>query len=284
MKKYAFIIATSICFIFNLQAQENTLLWKVSGNGLDTPSYLFGTMHILCEQDIVSKPGFQQALAESQSLVMELNPTDPAVMQEMQQLAVNPGFENIYTNLPPEDFKLIDSYLSGKYGAGLAQMGVLKPFTLTSMVIMGFLDCEVPFSLETYLAEAAGTKGIPVIGLETASFQVGIFDQIPTDVQIQEIIRNLKDEAGKKEMDEMLAIYASGDLDRLYAYMSKSDMMQAFQAIILDNRNITWIPTLEDLFKEGSSFVAVGAGHLPGELGVISLLKQKGYTVEAIAL
>jgi uncharacterized protein YbaP (TraB family) len=52
----------------------------------------------------------------------------------------------------------------------------------------------------------------------------------------------------------------------------------------LDNRNIAWIPTLEELFKKSTSFVAVGAGHLPGELGVISLLKQKGYTVEAIAL
>jgi uncharacterized protein YbaP (TraB family) len=283
MKKYVFIIA-SIFFIFNVQAQESTLLWKVSGNGLESPSYLFGTMHILCEQDIVSKPSFQQVLAESQTLVLELNPTDPAVMQEMQQLAVNPGFENIYTNLPQEDFKLIDSYLSGKYGAGLDQMGVLKPFTLTSMVLMGFLECEVPFSLETYLAEQAGANQIPVIGLETASFQVGIFDQIPTDVQIQEIIRNLKGNAGKKEFGEMLAIYSLGDLNRLYAYMSKNEMMQAFQAVILDNRNIAWIPTLEELFKKSTSFVAVGAGHLPGELGVISLLKQKGYTVEAIAL
>jgi len=94
----------------------------------------------------------------------------------------------------------------------------------------------------------------------------------------------LKDDTGKKELDQMMEIYGSGDLNRLYAYMSKNEMMQAFQAVILDNRNITWIPTLEDLFKEGSSFVAVGAGHLPGELGVISLLKQKGYTVEAIAL
>lgn len=283
MKKFTLIITLTF-IILNGYAQENTLLWKVSGNGLDTPSYLFGTMHILCEQDIVNKPGFQQALAESRSLVMELNPTDPAIMQEMQQLAVNPGFENIYSDLPEEDFNLIDAFLTGKYGAGLAKMGVLKPFTLTSMVTMGFLDCEVPFSLETYLAEAAGTKGIPVIGLETASFQVGIFDQIPKDVQIQEIIRNLKDNTGKKEMDEMLAVYASGDLNRIYAFMSKNDMMQAFQAVILDNRNVTWIPTLADLFKEGTSFVAVGAGHLPGELGVINLLKQKGYTVEAIAL
>lgn len=283
MKKFTLILTLTI-IILNGYAQENTLLWKVSGNGLETPSYLFGTMHILCEQDIVSKPSFQQALAESQTLVLELNPTDPAVMQEMQQLAVNPGFENIYTDLPEQDFKLLDTYLSSKFGAGLAQMGVLKPFILTSMLTMGFLDCEVPFSLETYLAGIASAKEMPVIDLETGAFQVGIFDNIPVDFQIQEIIRSLKDDTGKKELYQMIEIYGSGDLDRLYAYMSKNEMMQAFQAVILDNRNITWIPILEDLFKEGSSFVAVGAGHLPGELGVISLLKQKGYTVEAIAL
>ena len=283
MKKLTLIL-TFIYIIFNAHAQENTLLWKVSGNGLESPSYLFGTMHILCEQDIVSKPGFQQALAESQSLVMELNPTDPAVMQEMQQLAVNPGFENIYTNLPEEDFKLLDTYLSGKFGAGLAQMGVLKPFTLTSMVTMGFLECEEPFSLETHLAGFATERQMPVIDLETAAFQVGIFDNIPVDFQIQEIIRSLKDNTGKKELDQMMEIYVSGDLERLYGFMKTSDLMNKYQAEILDNRNRAWIPTLEELFKQGASFVAVGAGHLPGELGVIALLQQKGYSVEAVAL
>lgn len=283
MKKYVFIIA-SIFFIFNVQAQESTLLWKVSGNGLESPSYLFGTMHILCDQSIVEKSGFQEALSQSKHLVMELNPANPAIMQEMQQLAVNSGFENIYTDLPEEDYNLLDTYLSGKFGAGLAQMGILKPFTLTSMVTMGFLECEVPFSLETYLAGFATEKEMPVIDLETAAFQVGIFDNIPVDFQIQEIIRSLKDETGKKELDQMMEIYGSGDLERLYGFMKTSDLMNKYQAEILDNRNRTWIPTLEELFKQGASFVAVGAGHLPGELGVVALLQQKGYSVEAVAL
>ncbi len=283
MKKYVFIIA-SIFFIFNVQAQESTLLWKVSGNGLESPSYLFGTMHILCDQSIVEKASFQEALSQSKLLVMELNPTNPELLQEMQQLAVNPGFENIYKDLPEEDFKLLDTYLSDKFGAGLAQMGVLKPFTLTSMVTMGFLECEVPFSLETHLAGLATEKEMPVIDLETAAFQVGIFDNIPVDFQIQEIIRSLKDDAGKKELDQMMEIYVSGDLERLYGFMKTSDLMNQYQAEILDNRNRAWIPTLEELFKEGASFVAVGAGHLPGELGVIALLQQKGYSVEAVAM
>ncbi|GHB40759.1 TraB/GumN family protein [Mongoliitalea lutea] len=283
MKKYVFIIA-SIFFIFNVQAQESTLLWKVSGNGLESPSYLFGTMHILCDQSIVEKASFQEALSQSKLLVMELNPANPAIMQEMQQLAVNPGFENIYTNLPEEDFKLLDTYLSGKFGAGLAQMGVLKPFTLTSMVTMGFLECEEPFSLETHLAGFATERQMPVIDLETAAFQVGIFDNIPVDFQIQEIIRSLKDDTGKKELDQMMEIYGSGDLERLFGFMKTSDLMNRYQAEILDNRNRAWVPTLEELFKKGTSFVAVGAGHLPGKLGVIALLQQKGYSVEAVAL
>lgn len=283
MKKYVFIIA-SIFFIFNVQAQESTLLWKVSGNGLESPSYLFGTMHILCDQSIVEKTSFKEALSQSKHLVMELNPANPAILQEMQQLAVNPEFENIYTELPEEDYNLLDTYLSDKFGAGLAQMGVLKPFTLTSMVTMGFLECEVPFSLETYLAGFATEKEMPVIDLETAAFQVGIFDNIPVDFQIQEIIRSLKDDAGKKELDQMMEIYVSGDLERLYGFMKTSDLMNQYQAEILDNRNRAWIPTLEELFKQGASFVAVGAGHLPGELGVIALLQQKGYSVEAVAL
>lgn len=283
MKKLSLII-TFIGIILNAEAQENTLLWKVSGNGLETPSHLFGTMHISCDQRIVAKPNFQDALSQSQQLVLELNPIDPAILQEMQQLAVNSGFENIYRNLPEEDFILLDSYLTGKYGAGLAQMGILKPFTLTSMVIMGFLDCEEPFTMETHLASIAGNRDMQVIGLETAQFQVSLFDQIPIDFQIQEIIRSLKDNAGKKELDQMLDFYGSGDLERLYTFMMSNEMMRQFQAELLDKRNMAWIPKLEEILKVGSSFVAVGAGHLPGEFGVISLLKQNGYTVEPIVL
>lgn len=283
MKRIA-LLAWVIFFIhiIPLQAQENALLWKISGNGLSSPSYVFGTMHILCDESVTDNPSLQQAFSNSGKLVMELNPTDPAVMQEMQQLAMNPGFENTYKDLPEEDYSLLDEYLKSKFGAGLDQMGVLKPFTLTSMVTMGFLPCDEPFSPESFFASKASEGNKEIIALETAKFQFGLFDEIPRDIQIREIIRTLKDNTGKTELEQMMKIYLSGDLEGLYVFMKSNPMMEQFQTQLLDERNEAWIPQLETLFKSGSTFVAVGAGHLAGEKGVLSLLKEKGYQVEGI--
>ncbi len=284
MKKLTLFSALIVCFISIATAQENTLFWKISGNGLEKPSYLLGTMHMLCNDEMVKKPALQDALSSSETVVLELNPTDPALLQEMQQLSVNPNFQNSYTGLPEEDYKLLDEFLTVKYGSGLAQLGILKPFALTGMVTVGYFSCTEPFSLETYFATKATTDNKPVIGLETAGFQISLFDKIPQDIQIQELIRGLKNDQGKLELDQMLEIYISGDLNKLFGLMKENDLMTQFQKELLDDRNSAWIPKLEQLIRSGSAFIAVGAGHLPGEMGVIELLRKKGYTLEVVAI
>lgn len=283
MKRITYLLVSLLFLsLVPLQAQENGLLWKISGKGLSSPSYVFGTMHILCDGAVADNPSLQQAFSNTEKLVMELNPTDPEVIQEMQQLAMNPGFENTYKDLPIEDYSLLDEYLKSKFGSGLDQMGVLKPFTLTSMVTMGFLSCNEPFSPEIFFASKATEGKKEIIALESAKFQFGLFDEIPRDIQIQEIIRILKDNTGKTELEQMTNIYLSGDLERLFGFMKSNAMMEQFQTQLLDKRNESWIPQLETLFKSGSTFVAVGAGHLAGEKGVLSLLKERGYKVEVV--
>jgi uncharacterized protein YbaP (TraB family) len=280
MIRSMFIFVLFFSSVLTLRAQENALLWKVSGNGLSEPSYVFGTMHVLCDNAVVNKTAVKNAFSSADKLVLELDPTDPSVLQEMQQLAVNPGFENIYQDLPKEDYALLDGFLTGKFGAGLAQMGILKPFTLSSMVIMGFLPCDQPFSPESHLVSEAKDAEKQIFSLETASFQIGLFDEIPSELQIQEIVRLLKDNIGQDELTKMMEVYLSGDLAGLYTLINSNDMMGQYKQVLLDNRNLEWLPRLEDLFRSGPTFVAVGAGHLPGEKGVLSLLRELGYVVE----
>ncbi|WP_040669957.1 TraB/GumN family protein [Nitritalea halalkaliphila] len=283
MKKL-FSLLLFVGLVFTLQAQENTLLWKVSGNGLSAPSYVFGTMHVLCDGTIAENPELVAAWEASERLVIELNPADPKLLQEMQQLSVNPGFANIYMDLPEADRQLLDSFFTENFGAGLAQMGVLKPFVLSSMLVTTYLPCEEMFTLEPHFVELAKAREIEVVSLETVASQMGIFDEIPQDFQVEELVKTLRDDKGQEEFANMLALYMSGDVLGLYAQMIESELLQQYQDLVLDNRNLAWIPDLEKLFSQGSSFVAVGAGHLPGELGVLQLLRDRGYTVEAITL
>jgi uncharacterized protein len=99
--KTVFFLAIISTFINNVSAQ---LLWKVEGNGLQQASYLYGTMHVLCPEDFNISEQVLKAFQNTEELVLEIDATDPVVLAEMQQFSINPGFENIYTSLPKEDY------------------------------------------------------------------------------------------------------------------------------------------------------------------------------------
>lgn len=282
INRLVLIAACLFATIHTTQAQENHLLWKVSGKDLKSPSYVFGTFHILCDSSIASNTSLVKAMSSTKQLVVEADVTNPAFLQEAQQKAINPGMKNIYKEIDPTQYALISQFLAKKYGAGLDQLGILKPFSLISMVTMGFVPCEKIFSLETQFIQKMKSNQFPIHSLETAAFQLELFDSIPLHIQIEEIVRLLQDEKGAEEFKAMSADYLAGNINKLYAESFKNDMMRTYQSLILDDRNVRWIPQLEKHFRSASTFVAVGAAHLPGTLGVVELLRKEGYKVEPI--
>jgi uncharacterized protein len=276
--KTVFLLLILSTFINNVSAQ---LLWKVEGNGLQQASYLYGTMHVLCPEDFNISEQVLKAFQNTEELVLEIDATDPVVLAEMQQFSINPGFENIYTGLPKEDYKRIDRALANKFGAGLDQMGIMKPFVLSSMIMTTLLPCAQLESPEIYFAGLAKEKDKKIQALETASLQIGIFDKIPTDLQIREIIKMLK-EGGADEFHHMKGAYVAGNLLALEQAMSDNEMMRDWKNLILIDRNKQWVQTLGPSMLEKSLFIAVGAGHLPGEEGLIELLRNEGFQVTPI--
>ncbi len=277
MKTVFFVLIISL-FISPVSAQ---LLWKVEGNGLHQPSYLYGTMHILCPDDFHISEQVLKAYQTSDALVLELDPTNPAVLAEMQQLSINPGFENIYKDLPEEDYEKINRVLTKNFGAGLDQIGIMKPFVLISMLTMTLFPCEQLESPELYFVGLANEDGREIISLETAALQMGIFDEIPTELQIQEILRML-DQEGVEEFQAMKKAYLAEDLSALDEVMASNVMMKEWEHLILSDRNKQWVKDLVPVMPEKSLFIAVGAGHLPGAEGVIELLRKEGFCVTPV--
>ncbi|MDR4988513.1 MAG: TraB/GumN family protein [Bacteroidales bacterium] len=277
MKTVFFLLVFSI-LINPVSAQ---LLWKVEGSGLSQASYLYGTMHILCPDDFHISEQVLKAYQNADALVLELDPTNPAVLAEMQQLSLNPGFENIYKTLPEEDYEKIDRVLIKNFGAGLDQLGVMKPFVLISMLTMTLFPCEQLESPEIYFVGLANEDGREIIDLETAALQMGIFDEIPTDLQMQEMLRML-DLEGVEEFQAMKKAYLAEDLLALDEVMTSNAMMKEWEHLILSDRNKQWVKDLVPVMPEKSLFIAVGAGHLPGEEGVIELLRKEGFRVTPV--
>jgi len=274
-----------VMFVFQAFAgekEEKSLLWKISGNGLKETSYLFGTIHMICKDKFYMDEKIENALASSNVLAMELNMADPNLMAEMQKLSVNPGFANIKGEFTPEQASAVDKFLIASYGAGLDQLGVLKPMVLSSMVLIKMLPCTEQSSYEMFFTEKAKSQDKPVKGLETVAFQMGVFDQIPQKLQIDELGKMVVNQEGMEEFDKLVGAYLEQDVDKLFDLISENEMFQEYGDLLLENRNKNWIPKIEEMVKEQATFIAVGSGHLGSETGVINLLRKAGYTVEAV--
>ncbi len=264
------------------EAQENSLLWKISGNGLQQESYLFGTIHLICEDDFWMDEAVSIALNQSKQVLMELDLDDPAMMAQMQQLSMRPGMKNISENLSEEDKKVLDDYFKTNYGAGMDQLGILKPFTLSTMALMKSLPCEKTKSYEEYFKNSATTSNKEILGLESVADQMSIFDQIPEKTQISELVKMIQEGSGDEEFAELVTLYRSQNLSKMLEFMTDDWLFADFKEIMLDQRNQKWIPLIEEKIAQTPTFIAVGSGHLPGDQGVISLLRKQGYQVTPI--
>jgi uncharacterized protein len=285
MKKLSLLLVLVVPFLSQSIAvgqEEKSLLWKISGNGLEQESYLFGTIHLICQDQFKMDDRILNALHQAKKIALEIDMSDKNMMMEMQRLSVNADFQNIKDEFEPEQGKAVDEFLQLKYGVGLDQLGILKPFVLSTMILTKLMPCEEISGYEMFFVQKAQESEIPMVGLETIADQVGLFDQIPLKTQLNDIGDLLVDGKSIKEFETLVAAYLDEDIELLYELITKNDMFRDFGDILLVDRNQKWIPIIEDLIKEETTFIAVGSGHLASETGVIQLLRNAGFDVEPV--
>jgi uncharacterized protein YbaP (TraB family) len=287
-------------------------LWKVADK--DTTIYLFGTVHVLPKDIQWYDATIAQALDSSSVLVTEI-PMDPASEAALQKLAMEKGSLPAGTTLRSllnDEQKAQYSAALNKLGAKIeaqqlagapaearaqyedakakglvpnpgdamaAQFDAMKPWTvgLTLSLLPLTLEGYDPTSgVEKVLLGKVGDK--PKGALETAEFQIGIFDGMPQDAQVSFLIEAAKSiDETKPMLDRMVAAWSAGDADGLAAVMNEGmdDPKVADALLYSRNRNwADWIKTRLD--QPGTVFIAVGAGHLAGPKSVQDYLSQKG--------
>jgi len=283
MKKILFLVF-GIFSIFN-QAQplEKALLWKISGNGLEKPSYIFGTIHATC--DATLDAATLKALEETKQLYLEIDMDDPMLqMQMMQGIAMKDGV-TISSLVSEEEFVLIDEFLQENIGMSAKMINTFKPFVLSSMLLPKLLDCEFQ-SVEMELMKVTKAQNEEVYGLETIGDQLQVFDKIPYQDQVNELLKTAKSDLSKEkeEMKKIMDVYKTKDIEKMLVVMDESDNKVSAdnKDVLLVNRNRNWIPVIEKVIKSTPTFFGVGAAHLAGDDGVIKLLCKQGYKVEAV--
>jgi uncharacterized protein YbaP (TraB family) len=260
-------------------------LWKVADE--DTTIYLFGTVHVLPQGIEWYDATIANALDSSDMIVTEIK-MDKASEAELQQLSMNLGLLPAGTTLR----SLLTPEQTAAYEAGLAKLGAppqafdpLKPWLagLTLSLLPLMQQGYTPDSgVEKVLLAKAGTKGQGA--LETAEFQLGIFNGMTTEAQVAFMMEAVAgmDEV-KPMLDRMVAEWAKGDADQLAAIMNDGMSDPAVAEALLYSRNANWAEWVDTrLDTPGTVFVAVGAGHLAGAKSVQDYLAQKGITVARV--
>ena len=261
---------------------ENALLWSVSGKGLSTPSYLYGTIHMICKEDFLFSNTLKEKISTSKNIYLELDMDDPAMMMKMASLAIMKD-KTLKDLMSKADYELVSAYVKDSLGMPMMIFNRMKPITLMSLIYTKVLPCSSTESYEGKFVELAKAQKKEVKGLETIEDQMGVFDKIPDSVEAQmilEMIRTMPEQ--RKQMAQMVDSYKKENIQQLSAQMSESPEWKGFEDILLANRNRNWIGIMESAMKQGSQIFAVGAGHLPGKDGVINLLRQAGYTVTPV--
>ncbi|WP_343615184.1 TraB/GumN family protein [Flavobacterium sp.] len=256
---------------------EDSLLWEVSGNGLSKPSYLYGTIHMICSSDYFLSDKTKKAFEASEKLVLEINVADPKEFSEMQQLAM--GKEPLSKKLSPEQLNKLDAILKKTTGMSVKQVDSFNLLTVMSLISMKTFGCLDLKFYEMEFTEQAKKRNIEIGGLETVKSQFAILEGAYTN---DEMI-NMLDESTLEETDKLVSEYKSENIEGMYDVATDEKYTSPkTKKIILDERNLNWVKIMPDLMKKQSVFFAFGAAHLAGEFGVIALLRNLGYTVKPV--
>ena len=271
-----------LAFSAEIHAQQ-TILYKISGKKLKAPSYLFGTIHATCDSVIDDKT--VDAISKTKQVCLELDFDDPNMQAEFIVAGKMKNEVKLSDLISKEDALILDSYFLENLGAPLQALENLKPAFISSLFLQKLLDCKV-FSKEAGITEIATKNKMEVIGLETISLQMNVFDKIPYDYQAKELVKSIKEDfkGDKVDFEKLTKLYLEGDLEEMLHLSDKSSaiLTKDYFEILITERNNVWLPQIEKIMRKKATFFGVGALHLAGEGGLITMLRKAGYTVELV--
>jgi uncharacterized protein YbaP (TraB family) len=266
------------------QEVTSSLLWEIKGKKVKSPSYIFGTMHLIPNEHFLFPESLQQKVANSSLLIMEIGGLKEQ-MSAMQYMMLKEGTLFDYFPEAQRDslFDYFETALNQSKESVKAKYSKMKPIVLIQLLTQNVFG-ENPASYEMSLESIARKNDVKIEGLETVEQQIGFFDLLTMDEQVEMVMAALRNlDNASQETEKLISYYLAQNIDSLAILISDSEMgTSSFEEQFLTNRNANWVPKIKNYIKKNNCFIAVGAGHLGGEKGIIQLLRDEGYTLEPI--
>lgn len=300
MKKLFLSLILAFVSIVCANAQ---LLYKISHKSLEKTSYIVGTYHLAPASFIDSIPGAKDVLNAVDVVCGEV------VMSEMesrenqkkvQQAIMLPDGKSLTDIFTTDEMQRINDYMDNLLGMNLnnpilkSQMGKMTPMALsTQLQLVQYMKLTPKFNplklIDAHFQKAAKKAGKQVAGLETVDFQIeALYKSTTIERQKQQLLCMVDNsEYYALQMKELAAAYFAKDMQMLNEVTEEKmgnqcDSTPKEEEILIYGRNAAWVEKMPAMMENASTLFVVGAAHLPGDKGVLELLKAKGYTVEAV--
>ena len=262
--------------------QTKSLLYEVKKNGHQT-SYLYGTIHFVPDSLFLFTKKLKKIISQSDEIIFEIvNMNDSQSLTGLLQQKDKNTFD-LFSEKQKDSVLLWGAQLIDLDTATFQRIyGQLKPINLIQLSSLKAFQ-EDAIAVDFELMKFADKEGITKSELETIAFQLSLFDQLPDPIIRDMILNEMRKTNLDKQLEAKLyALYKNQDIEGLAALINETDDLKAFSDEFLFNRNKKWLPIIIEKMLNKSCFVAVGAGHLGGNSGLIQLLKQEGFSVTPI--
>ena len=285
MKRILILLALSLlCLTSNAQ-----LVWKISGNGIKKPSYILGTHHGCPFTYCDSIPGLMKAFDKVDNIIGEINMIEfaemsPERMQKMQAMMMMPADTSLLSLFSTEEAAKVNEWLGKKMGASLEMLSVMKPMTIMVTVQNKEMMEVIPeiatmTTIDKYMQTLGQRKGKTIGELETADYQMELLYGNSLEEQADALLEMIDHRDSKELLQQLTNAYKSQNLDTLWKVFQEQMTGYEYDAIV-KVRNLNWEKQMKELLPKQSTLFVVGAGHLPGESGMINLLREAGYKVK----
>lgn len=260
--------------------KKNTLLWKIEGEQLTAPSYLFGSMHVQDQRAFQGLEYIQECIDQCDAFAAEynLNEQNPIAFQQASQL---PAGESLQALLNPRIYKKLAKIFERETGQDLEDFDQLKPAMIVNILTAAQFSEDHQEALDQMLFQYAENNGKEMMGLETFERQMEIMEEM----SLTEQLRSLKSLATnfksfRKSLKKTAALYVEGDIQKILKKVKESSGQM--RKVLLFDRNFIMADRILEIIQQKSLFTVVGAGHLGGGKGLIHLLKSQNLKVQPI--
>ncbi len=266
------------------QEIDNSLLWEIKSPQINKSSFLYGTIHMVKKEDFKLKEKVKRSFNSCTKLALEvdLNMSLKTKM-DVAMSTLLPNNKSIDEFMSKDEFMKLKVYAVDSVGISEKKFNKytrLKPFYFSSILIKESLGKIKSYDEEFH--KMSSKNKMSEIGLESIQSQLKIIDQTSIQDQVKMLLEGLENEEANS-FDQMVKAYNEEDIKTLYKIITnESTDIKDFQYNFIDKRNQSWISVIEKTINIEPTFIAVGAGHLYGEKGVINLLKKQGYDVNPV--